>query len=102
MKRVILSLALLVASGLTAANPYQAFESGVQGIILAAEYRFDPAVQRYLAEQSLAALPLKDGKLYFIFPAHGNTAQLETMQIHNLERLLDKRAAEQEQESDSD
>ena len=89
---ITLVFALLAAS--TQANPYSTFPSSVQGLVLAAEHRFNPAVQRYLAEQSLAAMPLQGGRLYYIFPAQSSNAQLESMQIHNLERLLDKRATE--------
>ena len=95
--KTLLRLCVLMLLGvlqLAEANPYQVLGPGVQGVVLAAEHRFNPAVQRYLAEQSLDALPLVDGKLYYVFPMHGSNAQLESMQIHNLERLLDKQARE--------
>ena len=40
-----------------------------------------------MAEQSLAAMPIKDGALYYIYPAHSSNAQLESFQIQNLENV---------------
>ena len=64
------------------------------GIVVLAEHRFDPAVQRWLAEGALDALPLYGGRLYYIVPA-ARDPRLEEMQIRYLEDLLSRRAAEE-------
>lgn len=64
------------------------------GFIISAEDRFDPAVQRLMAELALAALPLERGQLYYLYPV-GITPRLEGAQIRYLEALLDKRADEE-------
>lgn len=63
------------------------------GFIISAEDRFDPAVQRLMAELELAALPLDRGQLYYLYPI-GITPRLEGAQIRYLEALIDKRANE--------
>ena len=62
------------------------------GLIVLAEYRFDPLVQRLMAERSLKALPLKDGQLFYLYPV-GQDPRLEEMQIPYLEVLLDKKSS---------
>ena len=62
------------------------------GFVIRAEDRFDPAIQRLMAEHSLRLLPLERGQLYYLYPI-GVTPRLEGMQIRYLETLLDKRAA---------
>ena len=96
MKGICLGLVLCICVSSVSAGPYQQ-GGAIQGIVLAAKHRFDPAVQRYLAEQSLAAMPIKDGLLYYIYPIHSNNAQLESFQIQNLERLLEKQQAQEEE-----
>ncbi|MCB1685694.1 MAG: hypothetical protein R3E82_13775 [Pseudomonadales bacterium] len=64
------------------------------GLIVLAEYRFDPLVQRIMAERALKALPLRNGQLFYLYPI-GADPRLEEMQIRYLEVLLDKRAAAQ-------
>ena len=59
------------------------------GFVVLAEHRFDPWVQRMIAEQSLKAMPLLDGRLYYFFPMQSNP-YLEEMQIRYLEELLAK------------
>ena len=56
------------------------------------EQRFDPSVQRFMAEQSLRAMPLKDGQLYYIYPVNTSDAYVEQMQIRYLEVLLSEKA----------
>ncbi|MEM7000804.1 MAG: hypothetical protein AAF529_08455 [Pseudomonadota bacterium] len=61
---------------------------GIAGLVVAAEHRYDPAVQRLLADLSLRALPLLDGQLYYVYPMQNSSAHLETLQIQYLEQLL--------------
>ena len=100
MKGICLGLLFSLFVSSAVAGPYQ-HGGAIQGIVLAAKHRFDPAVQRYMAEQSLAAMPIKDGALYYIYPAHSSNAQLESFQIQNLERLLDKQSQEQDPKEES-
>ena len=62
------------------------------GFVVLAEQRFDPAIQRFMAERSLAALPLRDGQLYYVYPLDAPRAQVEQMQIRYLEALLSREA----------
>ena len=68
------------------------------GFIILAEDRFDPAIQRLMAEHSLRSLPLDRGRLYYLYPP-GVTPRLEGLQIRYLETLLEKRAAREETEA---
>lgn len=61
------------------------------GFVIRAEDRFDPAIQRLMAEYSLRSLPLERGQLYYLYPM-GFTPRQEGMQIRYLETLLDKKA----------
>lgn len=102
MKRFILTVLLsLSAAHAFAQHPYSGH--GVQGLVVLAEYRYDPVIQRWLADQELAALPLHNGKLYYIYPVHSSNAQLESMQIQYLESMLSKKrdeASEEEAEAE--
>jgi hypothetical protein len=71
------------------------------GFVIRAEDRFDPAIQRLMAEYSLRSLPLERGQLYYLYPI-GVTPRLEGMQIRYLETLLDKQAALAEPAPESD
>ena len=51
------------------------------------EARFDPLIQRLLAEDVLRAMPDSDGKVFYVVP-RGGTELLEEMQIRYLEELL--------------
>ena len=64
-----------------------------EGFVVHAEDRFDPMIQRLMAEQSLKALPLRGGQLFYIVPVDADP-RLEEMQIRYLEILLDRRADE--------
>lgn len=66
------------------------------GFVIRAEDRFDPAIQRLMAEHSLRSLPLERGRLYYLYPI-GIAPRLEGMQIRYLETLLDKQAAKEEE-----
>jgi len=75
-----------------AASPASAAIAWHPGFVIRAEDRFDPAVQRLMAEYSLRSLPLERGQLYYLYPI-GVTPRLEGVQIRYLESLLDKQAA---------
>ncbi len=83
LKRLFI-IALIVASCSTQAHPPVHY-----GIVVVAEHRFDPAVQRYMAERELKALPISGGRLFYIVPVV-NDPFVEQMQIRYIEELLDK------------
>jgi len=103
MGTLALTLALTLAGAQASAPPYFGAAAGFgpgfghflrPGIVVLAEQRFDPAVQRWLAQGALRALPLDGGRLYYIVPADRDP-RLEEMQIRYLEELLFRRAAEE-------
>ncbi len=83
LKRLFI-IALIVASCSIQAHPPVHY-----GIVVVAEHRFDPAVQRYIAQRELKALPIRGGRLFYIVPAIGDPL-IEQMQIRYIEQLLDK------------
>ena len=95
MKRRIPNLLLTgtLAGLLTAFPAESAWANAIlpPGIIIRPEDRFDPAIQRLLAEHSLRLLPLRRGQLYYLYPV-GATPRFEGAQIRYLEHLLDKQA----------
>ena len=113
MKTILLSLLLLAAAGAglrAEAIPLAGASVAVHpGFVIRAQDRFDPAIQRLMAEYSLKSLPLERGQLYYLYPI-GITPRIEGLQIRYLESLLDKEAeriadeeaaaAEDEAESD--
>ena len=97
MKLVIaVTLAFVLGAGSVNANPLL-HHPHIPGFILLPEQRYDPAVQRYLAEQSLRALPLRDGQLYYVYPINASSAYTEQMQIRYLEMLLSDKAEEEDE-----
>ncbi len=58
------------------------------GVVVPAEVRFDPSVQRLLADRALKLMPLRDGALYYIVPIDADP-YFEQQQIRYLEALLD-------------
>ncbi|MCR9262290.1 MAG: hypothetical protein NXH95_21455 [Pseudomonadaceae bacterium] len=95
----LLAAGLAVSSLAAGANPLL-HPRGLPGFIVLAEQRYDPAVQRFMAEQSLRALPLKNGQLFYVYPTNTSNAYIEQMQIRYLEVMLEKKAAESEPESE--
>jgi len=96
---VVACLSFLVAAVPVAAQPL--FYNGeLNGIIVPAAQRFDPAMQRFMAEQSLRALPLRDGQLFYVYPIDTASAYSEQLQIRYLETLL--KDASSEKTSDGD
>jgi hypothetical protein len=67
----------------------------VSGFVLLARHRFDPMIQRWLAEQSLKALPIRHGQLFYIIPVATNPMQ-EQMQIRYIEEMLNRQPVEPE------
>ncbi len=99
MKRflMILLIAGFAASGANATPPFGHY---LHGFLLLPEQRYDPAVQRYLAEQSLRALPLYDGQLYYVHPVSNVGTYNEQMQIRYLESMLRDKVKDDEPVSD--
>lgn len=93
MKSMILLLtACLLYGTVSEASAEGSGGTPLPGFIVLAEHRFDPAVQRLIAERSLKALPLRDGQLLYLYPI-GIEPQIEEVQIRYVEVLLEKRAA---------
>ncbi|MEZ5559321.1 MAG: hypothetical protein R3E86_12375 [Pseudomonadales bacterium] len=63
------------------------------GFVIRAEQRFDPLVQRLMAEHELRALPLRDGQLFYVVPAGMDPHQQE-VQIRYIEWLLRQQVIE--------
>lgn len=92
MKRISRTLLFAAAIASLQSSTFAAASAIWQpGFIIRAADRFDPAIQRLMAEHSLRSLPLERGQLYYLYPI-GMTPRLEGMQIRYLETLLDKRA----------
>ncbi len=89
-----LILAAVLAGPVLTALSSGAVAATYPGFIITAEDRFDPAVQRLMAELELTAMPLERGQLYYLYPIGINPPRLEGAQIRYLESLLDKRANE--------
>jgi hypothetical protein len=82
--------------GLAVPAPYSGFQPGyVPGFVVLAQHRFDPMIQRWLAEQSLKALPLRNGQLFYIIPVDTNPMQ-EQFQIRYIEEMLSRQPVEPE------
>lgn len=63
--------------------------SPIEGFVVSAENRFNPWVQRMMAERSLKSFALADGELYYIYPMNVDP-RFEEMQIRYVEQLLEK------------
>ena len=95
-RRALFAAAAALGVSLSAnGNPFFS-RRGPGGFLILAEQRFDPAVQRYLAEPALRALPLYNGQLYYVYPADASRSQLEEAQIRYLEVLIANRRATDE------
>lgn len=99
MKALILMAVCLGIVGPVAANPYQGHGS-LTGIIVPAAQRYDPAMQRFMAEQSLRALPLRDGQLFYVYPVSSGDAYNEHLQIRYLEMLLRDESEKNDQDDE--
>jgi hypothetical protein len=97
----VAGLLAIVAATSSGANPgleippqYDAFHPGrVPGFVVLARHRFDPTIQRWLAEQSLKALPIRNGQLFYIVPVDTNPLQ-EQYQIRYIEEMLNRAPVE--------
>ena len=69
--------------------------SPTSGFFVLADARFEPWVQRMMAERSLKSLPLSDGRLYYVYPVNIDP-QIEEFQIRYMEELLEKTAQREE------
>lgn len=58
-------------------------------LIVLADQRFNPVVQRLLAREELKALPIGDTGVIFVIPVYEDPL-LEEMQIRYLKELLDQ------------
>ena len=82
--------------GPTASAPSAGFQPGsVPGFVVLARHRFDPMIQRWLAEQSLKALPIRHGQMFYIIPVDTNPMQ-EQFQIRYIEEMLSRQPVEPE------
>jgi len=71
--------------GPTGTGSYTGFQPAyVPGFVVLAQHRFDPMIQRWLAEDSLKALPIGNGQLFYIIPVDTSPLQ-EQLQIRYLE-----------------
>jgi hypothetical protein len=95
----VLCASLVLLASASIANPLLQ-PRGVPGFIVLAEQRYDPAVQRFMAEQSLAALPLQGGQLFYVYPQNTSNAYIEQMQIRYLEALLKEKQIKSEPAED--
>ena len=91
LRSLIIGIGLALCAIAAMANPF-IYPNALPGFIVLPEQRFDPLVQRFMAEQSLRAMPLKDGQLYYIYPLGTSNAYVEQMQIRYLEVLLDEKS----------
>ncbi|MCR9276711.1 MAG: hypothetical protein NXH85_01960 [Pseudomonadaceae bacterium] len=87
--RFMLSILVCALSVGLPASAQKHYAKPAGGLLILAEQRFDPAVQRLLATEDLAAMPLANGRLFIIVPTR-DRAVLEQAQIRSLERLLAK------------
>jgi hypothetical protein len=83
---MVVALVALAAGHAHATHPTQ--QQNPSFFVLA-EHRFDPAIQRFMAERSLKSLPLASGQIYYVYPSNIDP-QLEEIQIRYLEQLIDK------------
>lgn len=65
----------------------------IPGFVVLARHRFDPMLQRWLAEQSLKALPIRDGQLFYIIPVDTDPLK-EQFQIRYIEEMLSRQPVE--------
>jgi hypothetical protein len=93
MKTLLIGITLTVVLGLSiGANASLVRHTGglnPTAFIFRPEARYDPLIQRLLAEDVLRAMPMGDRNLFYVVP-EGGTALLEEMQIRYLEELLQR------------
>ena len=92
--RLKLLIALLTLSVLPAAQGAPAYDDAAllsrTGLIISAERRFDPFVQRLIAKRELVALPIAHSPLFLLVPM-GRDPYHEQSQIQFLEHMLRER-----------
>ena len=98
MRRIVTCLLAAVLAGEAAAmGAHGGSHGGVPGIVILAEHRFDPAIQRLLARSELRALPIGDTGLLYLVPVTEDPYRQE-MQIRHLHELLNETTREPEPE----
>ncbi len=92
-RHILIGLAVLLLSAPTwSAAPYDDALLSRSGVIISAERRFDPLVQRLIAERELVALPIAHRPLFLLVPMSRDPYH-EQSQIQYLEHMLRERAA---------
>lgn len=86
-------IALLFCTGVIS-RPVSLADRPHPTLILLSQERFNPAVQRLLAQQELKALPIGDSGVIFVIPMYQDPL-LEEMQIRYLEQLIDEMEIDQ-------
>jgi len=92
MTRKIEILLLAAALGLsqsTAANPAYSWASVQRAFIVSSDARFDPMVQRLLAQNALRAMPIGNDAMLFVIPDNGDVI-LQESQIRYLDELMQR------------
>jgi hypothetical protein len=88
---LLLAALLAVSTAASPSWPYPQSVPGLPGFLVLAEQRFDPAIQRLIAEGTLKMMPLSGGQLFYVYPYHADP-YLEEQQIRYLEALLERQA----------
>lgn len=94
LRNLITALALMTTGPVSGDHalgrqPSLGFAPTSNGFVVLAEHRFDPTVQRLLAVESLRAMPLAHGRLFYIVPSYVDPS-VQSQQIRYLEYLLEK------------
>jgi len=92
MKRTIGTLLLALTLGLghsAAASPAYSWASVQRAFIVSSDARFDPMVQRLLAQNALRAMPIGNDALLFVIPENGDVI-LQESQIRYLDELMQR------------
>lgn len=82
---VVLSVGGAIDAG--ASLPHRDGGLNHTALVFRTEARFDPLIQRLLAEDVLRAMPKSGGDVFYVVP-QGGTQLLEEMQLRYLEELL--------------
>ena len=82
-------LALVFCTGVVYHPTTHGQPSAQSALIVFPEHKYDPAVQRILAEENLRALPIGSTGVIFVIPVYEDP-MLEEMQIRYLEKLIKK------------
>jgi hypothetical protein len=93
MKALLIGITLTIVLGLgvEASASLVRHTGGLNptAFIFRPEARYDPLIQRLLAEDVLRAMPMGERNMFYVVP-EGGTQLLEEMQIRYLEELLQR------------